>query len=78
MALPRMSGYISARKISKDHNLTTNKEETFNNSQVEIGYDKFKESIFFLFQDVFLVYVKKVVRGEKSKWWLLQFLSTKK
>ena len=39
MALPRMSGYISARKISKDHSLTSNKEETFNNSQVEIVYD---------------------------------------
>ena len=35
-------------------------------------------AIFFLFQDIFLVYGKKVVRGEKSKWWLLQFLSTKK
>ena len=35
-------------------------------------------AIFFLCQDVFLVYSKKVVRREKSKWWLLQFLSTKK
>ena len=35
-------------------------------------------AIFFLFQDIFLAYGKKVVRGEKSKWWLLQFLSTKK
>ena len=35
-------------------------------------------TIFFLGQDVFLVYIKKVVRREKSKWWLLQFLSTKK
>ena len=54
MALPRMSGYISARKLSKEHSLANNREETHsNNSQVEMKIIiKFRETLFFMFQDI--------------------------